>query len=429
MIEEKKYRESHKWLTFDANLKGASPELWLMLGECQSKCDHLARYPLRPDIAAEIHKMYMAKGVLATTAIEGNTLSEEEVKKLLDGELELPPSREYLGQEVSNIIDECNRIVEAGTNRERLELNTERIKEINRAVLNKLKLPEHVTAGEIRTYDVGVGLYKGAPHEDCEHLLDELCKWLNNTDYFSTPDSPRAMVFAIIKAILAHLYLAWIHPFGDGNGRTARLIEFQILLASRVPSPAAHLLSNHYYHTRSEYYRQLHQASESGGDILPFITYAVQGFLDGLKAQLEVVKRQVLEVVWQNYIADQFLEKTKPADIRRRDLIEDLSRIKTPEAFTFEQLPLITPRVLNHYKNKTSRTLVRDLKELFDMRLIMFDKGLVRPRKEEILAFLPSRVPLPTDEEKPKRGRRSKTIKLVELPTAFVERESKPLLE
>ncbi|NOY75701.1 MAG: hypothetical protein GXP32_07900 [Kiritimatiellaeota bacterium] len=31
---------------------------------------------------------------------------------------------------------------------------------------------------------------------------------------------------------LAHVYIAWIHPFGDGNGKTARLMEFYLLLRS-----------------------------------------------------------------------------------------------------------------------------------------------------------------------------------------------------
>jgi len=43
-------------------------------------------------------KYIYIKGVLATTAIEGNTLTEEELKNLLENELQLPPSREYLGK-------------------------------------------------------------------------------------------------------------------------------------------------------------------------------------------------------------------------------------------------------------------------------------------------------------------------------------------
>jgi Fic/DOC family len=41
----------------------------------------------------------------------------------------------------------------------------------------------------------------------------------------------------LVKAILAHLYIAWIHPFGDGNGRAARLMELRILLEAGVPMP------------------------------------------------------------------------------------------------------------------------------------------------------------------------------------------------
>ena len=395
---KRRYEQTHQWLTFDADLRSASPELWMMLGECQSKCEHLARYPLTPDIATEIHTMYLAKGVLATTAIEGNTLSEEEVRQILDGTLKLPPSREYLEQEVSNILDECNRVLDMVHRGEQPPLHTERIQEINARVLEKLQHDEGVVPGKIRQHEVVVAVYKGAPAEDCKLLLDKLCEWLNDPVYFGTVTDARSMVNGILKAVLAHLYLAWIHPFGDGNGRTARLVEFQLLISSRVPSPAAQLLSNHYYDTRTEYYRQLALASKTN-NILPFIMYAVQGFLDGLKAQLEVVKQYVLEQVWNNYVTDQFLDKTKSADLRRRDLIEDLSRIKDPKAIPYQQLSLISPRVAKHYARKTTRTLVRDIQELYKMRLVTYDRGLIRARKEAILAFLPTQL-RPNGDEK-----------------------------
>ncbi len=284
----------------------------------------------------------------------------------------MPPSREYLEQEVTNIIDECNRILTKVKRRDELVLSTERVMEMNKTILENLQLGEGVKAGEIRSHDVVVAIYKGAPAEDCKYLLDQLSDWLNDKDYFGSNTDNRAMVNGILKAVLAHLYLAWIHPFGDGNGRTARLMEFQILISSRVPSPAAQLLSNHYYETRQEYYRQLHMASQTK-DILPFIIYAVQGFLDGLKSQLEWVKKQVLEVVWQNYVMDQFMDKTKASDLRRRDLIEDLSRIQ-PEGISHQQVPLISPRVAKNYANKTTRTLIRDIEELHHMRLLQYDK-------------------------------------------------------
>jgi hypothetical protein len=80
------------------------------LGEAASKCEHIAGVPLRPLVAHELHQLYLAKGVLGTTAIEGNTLSEEQVRQILKGELKLPPSKEYLQQEIENILQACNEI-------------------------------------------------------------------------------------------------------------------------------------------------------------------------------------------------------------------------------------------------------------------------------------------------------------------------------
>ena len=69
---------------FTADLRRAHTSLWLMLGECQSKCEHIAKVPLRPATAEMLYRLYVAKGALATTAIEGNTLSEEEVLQHLE---------------------------------------------------------------------------------------------------------------------------------------------------------------------------------------------------------------------------------------------------------------------------------------------------------------------------------------------------------
>jgi hypothetical protein len=49
-----------------------------------------------------MHKLFLAKGALATTAIEGNTLSEQEVLGHIERRLKLPPSKEYLGQEIDH---------------------------------------------------------------------------------------------------------------------------------------------------------------------------------------------------------------------------------------------------------------------------------------------------------------------------------------
>jgi Fic family protein len=86
------------------------------------------------------------------------------------------------------------------------------------------------------------------------------------------------------------VYFALVHPFPDGNGRTVRLIELKILLSAGVPMPAAQLLNNHYNQTRTEYYRDLDIISKTNGNLVEFFKYANQGYIDGLKEQLDTIR-------------------------------------------------------------------------------------------------------------------------------------------
>ncbi|PIE35344.1 hypothetical protein CSA56_04515 [candidate division KSB3 bacterium] len=377
------YLETHPWITFQLNLKNASPRLWMLLGESQSKCEHLAGVPLLPDIAQHLHTLFLAKGALATTAIEGNTLTEEQAVKRVQGQLDLPLSKEYLGQEIDNIVSACNDIGKALLEAPPPPLSVEDIQMFNREVLFKLPKEDEVVPGEIRQYEVGVGRYRAAPPEDCTFLLSELCDWLNNT--FEGPRD-RQVAFGILKAIMAHLYIAWIHPFGDGNGRTARLVEFKILLSAGVPFAAAHLLSNHYNQTRSEYYRQLDQTHKSNGDVLPFIEYALQGFVDSLREQIEMVKAQQFHVHWINYIHEVFKDKDSSTHIRRRRLAIDL--LSQQEDVPVSKIRHMTTRMAESYANKTDKTVKRDINELEKLFLIKKTSKGIRVNRDLIRAFL-----------------------------------------
>jgi Fic family protein len=383
------YEKTHPWLKFTLDLRKADYETWIVLGEIKSKCEHIANVPLMPKTAEKLHAVYLVKGVLATTAIEGNTLTEKQVMERMEGKLQLPPSKEYLGQEIDNVIEACNSIADKLFQNTSQDICVNDIKEYNKLVLRKLPLDESIIPGEIRTYSVGVGRYRAAPHEDCEYLLEKFCNWLNTG--FKEPKNELKIAFGILKAIIAHLYFAWIHPFGDGNGRVARLIEFQTLINSGIPSPAAHLLSNHYNSTRMMYYMQLDKASQSTDGEFSFIKYALEGFIDGLRDQLTEIKRQQLEVTWENYINDRFKGKDSPANTRIRHLIQDLSKV---DGFIATQkIREITPRVAREYASKTPRTIFRDLNKLSQMGLIEISatEG-VKAKKEKILAFLPRRV-------------------------------------
>lgn len=384
------FEQTHPWISFRCDLTAAGADLWMALGEASSKCEHISRVPLRPATAQALHQLYLAKGAAATTAIEGNTLSEADVLKAVEGRLVVPPSKEYLKQEVENIIAACNSIsqqLEQGT---LPVLSTALLCAYNAQVLEKLPVKEDVRPGELRKHSVVVGqVYRGAPWEDCDWLLDRMCDWLNGPDFQAPDGAAKGMevVYAILRAVVAHLYLAWIHPFGDGNGRTARLLEFHILLSAGVPSPAAHLFSNHYNQTRAEYYRQLDQASKSGGELMPFVTYALRGLVDGLREQLEKIWLQQWDVVWRNYVHEQFQNKNSPTETRQRHLALDFG--EDGDWIEVGQLVELTPRLARAYANKTAKTVQRDLNELINLGLIVREGRKVRARREVILAFLP----------------------------------------
>jgi len=188
---------------------------------------------------------------------------------------------------------------------------------------------------------------------------------------------------------LAHLYLAWIHPFGDGNGRTARLLEFQILMSSGIPQPAAHLLSNHYNATRAEYYRQLDYASKSGGDVVPFVEYAVGGFVEGLKGQLETIRQQQWDIAWRDFIFRTFRENDlrSISDDRRRELALALSAASEP--VPLGRIWMLSPRMAQAYTAKHERTIQRDLEALMQLELVVRTPQGYLANRDKILQFLP----------------------------------------
>ena len=373
----------YSWITFKVNLAQLPWRSWVKLGECVAKCEQIQSVPLTPNLREELHLIYLAKGVHATTAIEGNTLTEEQVRSLIQKKLELPPSKQYLEQEVKNIIEVCNEIAVDISKGNLEDITIEQICHYNSQVLaNNVPCDEDAVPGKIREHSVVVGSrYRAPDAKDGTSLIKEFCKWMNSPNFIN---KQMPLHFAVIKAIIAHLYFVWIHPFGDGNGRVARILEFVILLNAGVPSPAAHLFSNHYNMTRSEYYSQLDKTSKTG-DPTGFLSYAIQGFLDGLDEQLQYIHHHVISVCWRDYIYEQFAAQRSSNTIkRRRDLAVKISEHGEP---INKDSILILMR--NEYRSKTKRTLARDINDLEKMRLVIKKKGGYVANKELMLQFLP----------------------------------------
>ena len=190
MNPERAFQQSHPHINFKVDLRTSPPELWALLGEAKSKCQHVAQALLSPKASAELMQVYLAKGFLATTAIEGNTLSEVEVRGVLEGTLALPHSREYLAREIQNVLAAYNRAAAELLAKPDHLFSVDRVAEYNRLILDGLELEEGVVPGQIRTHPVVVGHYRAVPAADCEFLLERLCDWLNGDELDPPADKP-----------------------------------------------------------------------------------------------------------------------------------------------------------------------------------------------------------------------------------------------
>jgi Fic family protein len=229
------------------------------------------------------------------------------------------------------------------------------------------------------------GVYRGAPAENIDYLINRLCEWLDGPQFVS-PDHLVQFGLALVKAIIAHVYIAWIHPYGDGNGRTARLVEAQILSQSNVPLPAINLLSDFYNRTRSRYALELARTSQEG-TLNEFIEYALEGFVDGLRQHIDVVREHQVAVAFTNYVHE--LAASWPqsaASKRRRDLVLALSpTIGTPRF----KLTSLTEELAEAYSETTDKTLTRDINYLRNVKLIRRTPEGLLQNDAVIRAWLP----------------------------------------
>lgn len=378
--------ESHKHISF-RNEWEIDKICAYMLGECDAYVRALTDIPLKPEYRDKLLRVSLIKGAQATTAIEGNTLSQEEIEKLDEG-WKLPPSKEYLEIEVKNILAAFNELLKEIVLEGRVSIITpELIKNFHRMIGQNLGDHFDAIPGRFRDDNRVVGKYLAPDHKFVPELIDKLCEWLRREFHYSDGQN---FLTLVIQAIITHVYIEWIHPFGDGNGRTGRLLEFYILLRTGLPSIVSHVLSNFYNQTRPEYYRQLDLARKNK-NLSGFIKYAVQGFRDGLQENLSLIQESQFVIFWHNYIYEAFSDvkyTKRDAFKRKRELILD---IPINKEFDIDQLIEITPGVAKRYAKVNRATILRDLKELQDLDLLIKVGRKYTPNTKILRAMMPSK--------------------------------------
>ena len=282
--------QTHPWINFKLDLGRLDAPIWSLLHQARAQSAQIAAATLGPATAQELQLVSLVRAVHASAAIEGNPLREAQVRAQLEGRLLLPQAQQHYGLEVANIAAAVAELASPQESDASAGLCVTDILCANERLLRGLPLDAAITPGQLRApgQHVRVGGYLGAPPQDLAYLLQRLCEWLNTG--FQAANADARLTCGILQAILAHLYIAWIHPFGDGNGRSARLLEIRLLRQAGLPQTAAYLPSPHYHGTRPEYYRRLERSSQREDGLPAFLRYALQGLVDGLAEQLRVIE-------------------------------------------------------------------------------------------------------------------------------------------
>ena len=118
--------------------------------------------------------------------------------------------------------------------------------------------------------------------------------------------------------------------------------------------------------------------------------YALQGFIDGLFEQLDLIQEQQLHVHWLDYIHDVFSNKDSITEVRQRRFAVDLSSLVEPVSIA--KARHISPRIAEAYASLTEKTVTRDINALIKLGIVIkTPKGIVA-NKRLMHAFLPPKV-------------------------------------
>jgi Fic family protein len=246
-----------------------------------------ANMPIDPTHAGWLRRRAWVRTIHGTTRIEGNTLSDIEVEALLAdasaGRTSDREAREIIGTR------DALELVDALVGQSEVGVDRQVIREIHRRVLwgqSPLLTPGEYRRGENRVVDPdGATIFTTPPSGDVPSLVDELGGWLINQA--ADLDAPTA-------AALSHLEFVAIHPFNDGNGRTARAISRLILGRGGYAFDGLVSLDAQLDLNRGAYFAAIRAAIgrsyEPGYDATPFVKYFVDAMVEAADHVLERVR-------------------------------------------------------------------------------------------------------------------------------------------
>lgn len=268
---------------YDSSLRGEIDEL-------QDRVDEMRNVgKLSPDTLRHIRKYFKLKDIYNSNAIEGNALNIGETRQVVEMGLTIAgkPLRDQAeAKNLSAALDFLENL--AKSTNEPIKLHD--VRQIHLLILKGI---DDANAGGFRKQDVVISGsdYEPPSHMDVENEISALMQWLG-------PVSVSGQVNAIVTAAAAHAWFAQIHPFVDGNGRTARILMNLVLMRAGYPIAIV---------TRDDRQRYIDALEQSQiGDLTPFIKLISECVSETLEQYEDAAAEQQQQNEWTQSLANRY---------------------------------------------------------------------------------------------------------------------------
>jgi Fic family protein len=313
---------------------------------------------MMPRQEAKLRRQALIRMIHSSTSIEGNRLNKYEVEKVMAGENVNASERDIF--EVKNYQKAILYVYNAVTDKKKITTKT--IRDIH-GLVTKNTLPED-KCGKYRKDRVYVVTrrggsvvkvkYTGPLAKDVPKLVKGLVDWLEK--------AKKENICPVLVAGLVHSEIAAIHPFADGNGRTARILATLILYQRGYDFRKLFALEDYYNQDRPSYYKAIHlgknYAERVRADHTTWIEYFVGGFAYEMNRVHDIIIPLSLDEKMRKKIGGQvYLEKKQ---IKIVDFMMSMGRFYRSDV---ESILEVSPA-----------TAKRMVKELLETQLIRQEK-------------------------------------------------------
>jgi Fic family protein len=269
--------------------------------------------PLIPKWEVTLRREAIIRSAHSSTAIEGNRLSLEQVSELALGREVMATRKDK--QEVLNYLKVLEDIDKLTDGKEITEKNLSNIHKL----VTQETLENPSDCGVYRNRYVVVAnrltgevYFRPPSNEDVPGLVGNLVEWLNSAE--------AEVLDPIIEAGIAHYEFVRIHPFVDGNGRTARVLATLILYLRGFDTKQFFCLDDYYDSDRPAYYRALQSVGQNTLDLTNWLEY----FVEGVNVSTAAVKERIIR------LSSERLRKTKRGQIalteRQMRIVEKINQ-------------------------------------------------------------------------------------------------------